>query len=151
MLAWISIHPPLAGRDGSFGQPYFQANNISIHPPLAGRDEQHCIPTSNGRYISIHPPLAGRDLRDNLAKPHGVDFNPPAPCGAGRDAPLKCTGCQNFNPPAPCGAGRDARCCRVYRVVNFNPPAPCGAGRLFLRLQLQNLDISIHPPLAGRD
>ena len=34
-------------------------------------------------YISIHPPLAGRDLFQPKISSGNVDFNPPAPCGAG--------------------------------------------------------------------
>ena len=33
--------------------------------------------------ISIHPPLAGRDLANGLDNTVVLDFNPPAPCGAG--------------------------------------------------------------------
>ena len=34
--------------------------------------------------ISIHPPLAGRDEVTTTARDRTVNFNPPAPCGAGR-------------------------------------------------------------------
>ena len=57
--------------------------------------------------ISIHPPLAGRDpLHRNALRPIR-DFNPPAPCGAGRDMEDRDAMIANFNPPAPCGAGLD--------------------------------------------
>ena len=105
----ISIHPPLAGRDGksaaSAGAEFeFQSTRplrdgtdldhdsltssaISIHPPLAGRDfgGRRCF---DCRIISIHPPLAGRDYWKPLRRCRGRNFNPPAPCGTGPiDAP----------------------------------------------------------------
>ena len=35
-------------------------------------------------YISIHPPRAGRDYRECGLYEAVLDFNPPAPCGAGQ-------------------------------------------------------------------
>ena len=82
-----------------------------------------------------------------------VNFNPPAPCGAGRRGGWLPRRSKHFNPPAPCGAGLSAsdsskatgefqstrpmrggtRRRRATRAIlcNFNPPAPCGAGRGF--------------------
>ena len=100
------------------------------------------------------------------------NFNPPAPCGAGRTArtapmvkqtfqstrpvrggttsyPRKPQPC-DFNPPAPCGAGRQIRAPPASHQ-DFNPPAPCGAGLTTSRLYQHLLNISIHPPRAGRD
>ena len=57
---WISIHPPLAGRD-DYQLEELYPQLISIHPPLAGRDFDAFKSDADGR-ISIHPPLAGRDL-----------------------------------------------------------------------------------------
>ena len=34
---------------------------------------------------------------------------------------------RNFNPPSPCGEGREVRNIGVYRP-DFNPPSPCGEG-----------------------
>ena len=54
-----------------------------------------------------------------------MDFNPPAPCGAGRRASNIYFGRSNFNPPAPCGAGR--RCSSSIRnSVVFHPPPLAG-------------------------
>ncbi len=72
--------------------------------------------TQNGRsgrfgaIISIHPPRAGRDvfMLRLLALP--PNFNPPAPCGAGRYRPLRAGFGEHFNPPAPCGAGHPVSC-----------------------------------------
>ena len=100
----ISIHPPLAGRDDTF-PACCRRHGISIHPPLAGRDR--CGPPGIwARQISIHPPLAGRDHERLLSPVGDGDFNPPAPCGAGRSCGGRGSGGQDFNPPAPCGAGQ---------------------------------------------
>ena len=55
---------------------------ISIHPPLAGRDGIAAF-DAQIHEISIHPPLAGRDHLLQSARQARSDFNPPAPCGAG--------------------------------------------------------------------
>ena len=190
----ISIHPPLAGRDHALSY-LLQFFCISIHPPLAGRDLRHLChapafrefqstrPLRGGTTflyccfqfgaISIHPPLAGRDTRAPSIMLGASNFNPPAPCGAGRWRFQAAPYWKNFNPPAPCGAGRPGRV--PHQVVNdfnppapcgagrwcwpgwnprtadFNPPAPCGAGPEAQRLRPAAGAISIHPPLAGRD
>ena len=105
-LLGISIHPPRAGRAPSASAPrprppnfnppapcgaglqdkYVKGNPdyISIHPPHAGRDYARFCLKSHLSAISIHPPHAGRDPQ-NLPIDHLLeDFNPPAPCGAGR-------------------------------------------------------------------
>ena len=120
MVRLISIRPPLAGRDPkrsvivivfviSIHPPRAvidDARNISIHPPLAGRDPAADRVADRRALISIHPPLAGRDYATNTVKKPNIDFNPPAPCGAGRAQILRWQIKYNFNPPAPCGAGR---------------------------------------------
>ena len=57
---------------------------------------------------------------------------------------------QDFNPPAPCGAGRGYNEIKLIKQ-NFNPPAPCGAGRSGHGRWSCRDEISIHPPRAGRD
>ena len=79
------------------------------------------------------------------------NFNPPAPCGAGLSAPGPLISeSSNFNPPAPCGAGRcDGGGKGALVQISIHPPH---AGRDFTRLWSGGADrISIHPPHAGRD
>ena len=107
VILQISIHPPRAGRDlpsnselmraaiyfnppapcgAGLQDKYVKGNPdyISIHPPHAGRDYARFCLKSHLSAISIHPPHAGRDPQ-NLPIDHLLeDFNPPAPCGAGR-------------------------------------------------------------------
>ena len=110
----ISIHPPRAGRDAGFHGKDFRGL-ISIHPPRAGRDMcirqyktppkafQSTRPVRGGtsvdwrvnpvEQISIHPPRAGRDYFDNVGHMGILDFNPPAPCGAGQQSCTKFIPC----------------------------------------------------------
>ena len=102
--------------------------------------------------ISIHPPRAGRDYGAASTIGGGdSDFNPPAPCGAGRwNPPVFRAFITYFNPPAPCGAGHTRAICFPSQQ-DFNPPAPCGAGLPGLHQVIRQVTISIHPPRAGRD
>ena len=123
----ISIHPPLAGRD--FTQPVIRLRGVNFNPPApcgAGRNStpqptylvqfQSTRPLRGGTStswtsasaarISIHPPLAGRDATRRRSRRTSSNFNPPAPCGAGRSHPAFYTYPSDFNPPAPCGAGQ---------------------------------------------
>ena len=145
----ISIHAPLAGRDG-FYRPLVLFNVISIHAPLAGRDF--------GRFL----PLTGR-----------WDFNPRAPCGARRrvDAGHQLPP-QDFNPRAPCGA-RQKVVMRPISACRFQSTRPLRGATAASRLSASSYSfqstrplrgatedsasrafvrrISIHAPLAGRD
>ena len=56
-----------------------------------------------------------------------------------------------FNPPTPCGVGRDDSPSDIHTASYFNPPTPCGVGRQG-ELDAQFVGyISIHPPRAGWD
>ena len=167
----ISIHPPLAGRDTSlfvgfafcsdFNPPapcgagplirYWAQMEMQFQStrPLRGGTLTYA-PSGERAAISIHPPLAGRDRRASTPSARKRNFNPPAPCGAGRA--ISGTGCssRHFNPPAPCGAGLLAAAMLPSGItISIHPPL---AGRdQRIRPLLLALAISIHPPLAGRD
>ena len=81
---------------------------------------------------------------------HRLDFNPPAPCGAGPfSAPKAAVHIISIHPPR---AGRDQVNNDILSgVFDFNPPAPCGAGHVRLMANNSFSMISIHPPRAGRD
>ena len=79
--------------------------------------------------ISIHPPLAGRDLYNGITRLHLF----------------------LFQSTRPLRGGTPRTRCSWARMRHFNPPAPCGAGLLRRQGQRKNAEISIHPPLAGRD
>ena len=106
--------------------------------------------STGNRIISIHPPRAGRDRALPGHWQGRLDFNPPAPCGAGRGGNLVRVfsgGFQSTRPVRggtsgwaspqrdfrisihPPRAGRDKSCAPwTPAICDFNPPAPCGAG-----------------------
>ena len=119
----ISIHAPLAGRDGSVRPVWIADHDFNPRAPCgARRDQTICHNTSE--VISIHAPLAGRDhTRQSLAG-LGINFNPRAPCGARhcvvivRDRLHK-----DFNPRAPCGA-RLSGARLLQRLASFQSTRP---------------------------
>ena len=159
----ISIHPPLAGRDGR-EKAAGTGETISIHPPLAGRDVRviagfRAISISihppravidDARNISIHPPLAGRDCDPGAAHGDNDDFNPPAPCGAGLSRSTRPRRLEHFNPPAPCGAGLLGSAAGEI-LEEFQSTRPLRGGTVLSPRYVYLMAISIHPPLAGRD
>ena len=122
----ISIHAPLAGRDGPRHKIY-TGFGISIHAPLAGRDRVR-LPGRGVGAISIHAPLAGRDCCGMYV----VALN------------------QHFNPRAPCGA-RPIRSRRTRPRWRFQSTRPLRGATLSMLTELTPGRISIHAPLAGRD
>ena len=127
MLA-ISIHPPLAGRDGMSILIKDIFGKISIHPPLAGRDRLRARQHEQDG-ISIHPPLAGRDIRFGYALGYVIEFQSTRPLRDGTRGTYTVGEITEISIHPPL-AGRDGaqRRQNVTRQ-NFNPPAPCGTGR----------------------
>ena len=124
---------------------------ISIHLPRVGQDvtRHNC---AAGSAISIHLPRVGQDLGP-WPCPDPVDvFQSTCPVwGRTRRRHDRPALDDDFNPPAPCGAGR---CCGwkpPNHRCNFNPPAPCGAGHSIPRRQADRHAISIHLPRVGQD
>ena len=169
--AEISIHPPRAGRDPLATLQIRLLKRFQSTRPVRGGTPS---PSSRYSHHDFNPPApCGAGLAWIVIALLAVDFNPPAPCGAGpgcatrlthksgisihppragRDQILACSPAliADFNPPAPCGAGRWNSLSNCS-ALNFNPPAPCGAGHLGDIPPIQGVQISIHPPRAGRD
>ena len=93
---------PAAKRYGLYCRMLFQ----STLPVWGGTTKGRCFRWRGG--ISIHPPRVGRDFCHSPGERHGL----------------------NFNPPSPCGEGRQQQQRRVLRIAYFNPPSPCGEGPL---------------------
>ena len=123
------FNPP-APRGTGLDQDLVKKSKFEFQSTRPSRDgTARRVPVRFACVISIHPPLAGRDSSPPNFSRYDFDFNPPAPRGTGRMAHGTCPhGTLYFNPPAPRGPGHSA-----------------GGGRVQVR------DISIHPPLAGRD
>ena len=80
-----------------------------------------------------------------------VNFNPPAPCGAGlQDRVNELLNSKiSIHPPR---AGRDYRCTTTSATyLAFQSTRPVRGGTLSLPRLLHRRGISIHPPRAGRD
>ena len=124
-------------------------HGISIHPPRAGRDISHGGPCGSPG-ISIHPPRAGRDLIAAAIRRTQTDFNPPAPCGAGRfsDELIEIIDQISIHPPR---AGRDCRRGNRYRRTSISIHPPRAGRDSFAAGDMMTEEISIHPPRAGRD
>ena len=124
----LDFNPPAPGGAGLTMRPYtlgfwpFQ----STRPGWGGTFAFVFIPPCF--IISIHPPRVGRDeglLRSELMS---IDFNPPAPGGAGPPG---------WNLSAP--------------PQTFQSTRPGWGGTGFIRTQEERDKISIHPPRVGRD
>ena len=102
--ARISIHPPRAGRDQALlhngeGCRYF-------NPPAPCGAGPELPLTNTQTVISIHPPRAGRDLQPDFGGIMELVFQSTRPVRGGtEDAGGLLLHLLDFNPPAPCGAG----------------------------------------------
>ena len=167
----ISIHPPRAGWDGrAYHKPIDL--RISIHPPRAGWDLEPFVPRhADGRFQSTHP-VRGGTAAQYVGETTGRYFNPPTPCGVGREPGGLFQRPRGFQSTHPVRGGTASSSAFVRSYVfqsthpvrggtalmkryaaggsNFNPPTPCGVGRggelrlsTFLRFQ------STHPVRGG--
>ena len=96
------------------------------------------------------PPLAGRDVVVGLERSRFRHFNPPAPCGAGLPYLSASWPIFSFQSTRPLRGGTQ---CRFksddLSEISIHPPL---AGRDHVEVILCAVVlISIHPPLAGRD
>ena len=172
LLAGISTHAPLAGRDppdvgGVIKRLRFQptrplrgatayqviyadgAKKISTHAPLAGRDPAK-IAVGIIFEISTHAPLAGRDI-SNLRIYDTPRISTHAPL-AGRDGGILGAAravCAHFNPRAPCGA-RLSTPPIPHRSYQFQPTRPL-RGATCLMLFPCKIELVFQPtrPLRG--
>ena len=170
----ISIHPPLAGRDLTAAHITDRMGAISTPPPLAGRDVLRRVARPDEQDFNPPAPRGTGRRRPSARRTGTENFNPPAPRGMGLCLHrFVCKVCGiSIHPPL---AGRDAIASSVENPsslfqstrpsrdgtswkpgsmvcpLNFNPPAPRGTGPELEALTGVRYDISIHPPLAGRD
>ena len=143
-----STRPVRGGTAGQAGGAIWDSE-ISIHPPRAGRDFDE-----GQRYyeyqISIHPPRAGRDVRLPACLINYGNFNPPAPCGAGRAYRLYWAVWQGFQSTRPVRGGTKTSVIRGSSA-QFQSTRPMRGGTCDHCSRQRDWEISIHPPHAGRD
>ena len=131
----------------------FVRNNtpISIHPPRAGRDYCALIRFARKSQFQSTRPVRGGTFALLRSAQISLNFNPPAPCGAGHNLPASVDNIVVFQSTRPVRGGTQNFRFSGLKENNFNPPAPCGAGRPERQRLCQAGAISIHPPRAGRD
>ena len=172
----ISIHAPLAGRDGCVFREVCLVSTISIHAPLAGRDLFGYADFTTPIIFQSTRPLRGATGAEAFASARRRYFNPRAPCGARPRVTISRLSCMpSFQSTRPLRGATGVVLEPLFRCFgDFNPRAPCGARlRGFMHLaQARRLfqstrplrgatihssprhklgRISIHAPLAGRD
>ena len=125
--------------------------SISIHAPLAGRDGTPTEDDDATTKISIHAPLAGRDLHARGPRPDLQNFNPRAPCGARRLSNTAKYPSMIFQSTRPLRGATRMQAWPRTAEGDFNPRAPCGARLTGTCDWYWPVAISIHAPLAGRD
>ena len=104
----------------------------------------------HSRGISIHPPRVGWDIMGFGAVLGQSNFNPPTPCGVGRQGRAGRYCGPHFNPPTPCGVGLLASLHHDQRL-EFQSTHPVWGGTQPLQLAAIAPSISIHPPRVGWD
>ena len=82
---------------------------------------------NNKAVISIHPPRAGRDALLLYGGFKEFYFNPPSPCGEGREFAGHATGGNISIHPPRAGRDKEGRH-KDHCRGDFNPPSPCGEG-----------------------
>ena len=117
---------PLRGATGEFAHDIYAAL-ISIHAPLAGRDGAMAIIARLDGNFNPRAPCGARLEAPRLAGAHARDFNPRAPCGARRSSDPDGVHTVRISIHAPL-AGRDRRRGVVYRDLAISIHAPL-AGR----------------------
>ena len=116
---------PVRGGTSGIVLDYVTIEFQSTRPVRGGTEGRKLINPVTG--ISIHPPRAGRDNPIMIQSADDLDFNPPAPCGAGLVNCIARSSRSYFNPPAPCGAGpHGIRTCPAVRRFQSTRPVRGG-------------------------
>ena len=151
LVAEISIHSPLAGRD--FGRVNGESDMANFNPlaPRGARPGEG-FGIFHSSLISIHSPLAGRDGRAAGRIPVPSAFQSTRPSrGETNTCAIIVMTAMEFQSTRPSrGETRSGAGCGGHRR-DFNPLAPRGARLNGKDTSMQAITISIHSPLAGRD
>ena len=145
----ISTHAPLAGRDYGYPKSSLLHQYFNPRAPCGAR---HTARQSQCGQVIFQPtrPLRGATGERERATRKSDYFNPRAPCGARLTKDGKTFMTFYFNPRAPCGARLDAIAIRKS-FRKFQPTRPLRGATLARKPQQEQLCISTHAPLAGRD
>ena len=117
---------------------------ISIHPPLAGRDSTIFLTVSAMDLFQSTRPSRDGTPRVDAESAHLYYFNPPAPRGTGHQRRLKLpVFLPIFQSTRPSRDGTRSFFLDAGPINHFNPPAPRGTGRIirwkfFVKQQFQS-------------
>ena len=117
--------PPCGGRHGEFYEDFNRAF-ISIHGPRVGADGSDCWGRRNPDGISIHGPRVGADRRRRGLPGRRRHFNPRPPCGGRLNEDWLRNGTGEFQSTAPVWGPTCALRTERPHCINFNPRPPCG-------------------------
>ena len=120
----------------------------STHPVWGGTAHGHHLGSLLN--ISIHPPRVGWDSECRCSSQTAWNFNPPTPCGVGREVEGYLADFQIFQSTHPVwgGTGHQLEALRIHEI-SIHPPR-VGWDDLLALLRLRDA-ISIHPPRVGWD
>ena len=147
-VAFQSTHPVRGGTEIAV-HPLRTAEFQSTHPVRGGTTGLPVSCWRFSRFQSTHP-VRGGTLHHSIVLFSGYYFNPPTPCGVGRQSICSYGVRHHFNPPTPCGVGLGVQIISSL-LSDFNPPTPCGVGPAYSLMLHLSAGISIHPPRAGWD
>ena len=149
ILAFISIHAPLAGCD-VFAENLKKLRKISIHAPLAGCDSTISFGGKSGPYFNPRTPCGVRHIRRTLTDEQKVFQSTHPLRGATLPGLRQPPGHADFNPRTPCGVRLSPLfSSSVIFCISIHAPL-AGCDRAF-SMRSARSTISIHAPLAGCD
>ena len=96
-------------------------------------------------------PVRGGTMQHPIPSMSSWYFNPPAPCGAGPHIPLCSFSSGQFQSTRPVRGGTFEGAGKMFGSTIFQSTRPVRGGTLPPRCRCGALEISIHPPRAGRD
>ena len=104
----ISIHAPLRGATGRFGNNGIYAGEFQSTPLCEGRPGVPSTGYSTSKTISIHAPLRGATNKSAVIDWYYKNFNPRPSARGDTGNNLLCKRSHNFN-PRPSARGRRSR------------------------------------------
>ena len=101
--------------------------------------------------ISIHPPRAGRDDPDKISSAELDEFQSTRPVRGGTLTSWNCGRLRTFQSTRPVRGGTRTAAKSRPLLLLFQSTRPVRGGTFLEQWPTAKIDISIHPPRAGRD
>ena len=103
--------------------------------------------------MSFQSTLPVRGGTPSIRRPYTspINFNPPSPCGEGRSNLGKTCWTLRFQSTLPMRGGTGTSFLKIGNIAQFQSTLPMRGGTTVRKILTAPLEISIHPPHAGRD